>query len=79
MAKCSAAWEQRLASGWKWPLTRSQNSRVLTSHLPWMPTQHGLAITSQLMCRGAAEESAEECEEERHTGHEVRLSAQVSV
>jgi hypothetical protein len=42
--------EQSEASSWNLPLTKSQYSLVVIEQAPWIPIQHGWAITSHTMC-----------------------------
>lgn len=46
-------WEHSDASSWKYPLTKSQCSRVVMTHCPWTPMQHGWPMTSQAICSAA--------------------------
>ena len=49
-------WEQRVLLSWKYPFWKSQYSRVVISHLPLIPIQHGRPIRSHSMWRYAASE-----------------------
>lgn len=74
---CLCTWEQRAASSWKVPLTKSQNSRVVIWHCPRIPRQQGCPITSQTMC-SASDGGASACSFRfRQIGHFVISSGQM--